>query len=371
MGNTAAVVVTTSSDSDAGDGLPADAKLLQEFVKLYGQPLAKVPDGDLSFADFAAMFSPPAAEAKPSNSCFGYAAHDKSSGLVPYTFDRAAHEIVGIVTEVGEGVTKFKPGDRAGVGCMVGSCGSCEFCTPERGEQQFCKGQVLTYNSKLPHGTVTKGGYSTFIVVQECFVLRVPNNLPLDATAPLRCAGITTYSPLRHFGLDKPGMRVGVVGLGGLGHMAVKIGKGLGLHVTVIFTSEAKREEAVKHLGADAFIAAAGSLDGIIDTVSAKHDLAALVGLLRVDGRLVLVGVPEVPLDLPSAALIFKRAMVSGSLIGGIKQTQEMLDFCGEKGITASIEKIPIDYVNTAYERMLRSDVRYRFVIDIQGSLVL
>eukprot|EP00198_Chlamydomonas_reinhardtii_P003834 XP_001693170.1 predicted protein [Chlamydomonas reinhardtii] len=362
------------------------------------------------------MFSRPAVDGKPATSCIGYAAHDNAGVLVPMTFDRAApgpsdvriqithcgichsdlhmvknewnnaiypmvpgHEIVGIVTEVGEGVTKFKPGDRAGVGCMVDSCGSCEFCKAECGEQQFCKGQVLTYSSKLPDGTVTKGGYSDFIVVKESFVLRIPDSLPLDATAPLLCAGITTYSPLRHFGLDKPGMRLGVVGLGGLGHMAVKIGKGLGLHVTVISTSEAKREEAVKHLGADAFIvskdsgqmqAAAGSLDGIIDTVSAKHDLAAMVALLRVDGRLVLVGVPEVPLDLPSAALIFKRAMVSGSLIGGIKQTQEMLDFCGEKGITASIEKIPIDYVNTAYERMLRSDVRYRFVIDIQGSLV-
>ncbi|KAG2425872.1 hypothetical protein HYH02_014936 [Chlamydomonas schloesseri] len=393
----------------ADDLQAVDPQLLQEYVKLYGQPAAKLPaDGEISFADFAAIFTQPtsAGSNTPATSCIGYAAQETSGILAPYSFDRRAvgpgdvriqithcgichsdlhmvknewgnslypmvpgHEIVGIVTEVGKGVTKFKPGDRAGVGCMVDSCRTCDYCKPDRSEEQFCKGQLLTYSSKLPDGTVTMGGYSTFIVVREAFTLRLPDNLPLDATAPLLCAGITVYSPMKHFGLDKPGMRLGVVGLGGLGHMAVKIGKGLGLHVTVISTSEAKREEAIKVLGADDFIVskdaeqmkdAASSLDGIIDTVSAKHDLAALVGLLRVDGRLVLVGVPEQPLDLPSAALIFKRVMVSGSLIGGIRQTQEMLDFCGEKGITASIEKIPIDYINTAYERMLRSDVRYR-----------
>ncbi|KAG2425878.1 hypothetical protein HYH02_014941 [Chlamydomonas schloesseri] len=394
----------------------ADSQVLSEYIKLYGQPSASVPEGEISFADFAAMFSRQPLGAKATNNnCIGYAAQDKSGVLAPYSFDRRAvgpgdvriqithagichsdlhqvkdewggsvfpmvpgHEIVGIVTEVGEGVTKFKPGDRAGVGCMVDSCRTCDTCT--RSEEQFCPKCVYTYNSKHPDGTLAQGGYSSHIVVQEAFTLRLPDNLPLDATAPLLCAGITVYSPMKHFGLDKPGMRLGVVGLGGLGHMAVKIGKGLGLHVTVISTSEAKREEAIKVLGADDFIvskdaeqmkAATSSLHGIIDTVSAKHDVSALVNLLKVDGKLVMVGVPEVPLDLPVMAIVFKRALISGSLIGGIRQTQEMLNFCGEKGITASIEKIPIDYVNTAYERMLRSDVRYRFVIDVQGSLVL
>ncbi|PNW85730.1 hypothetical protein CHLRE_03g207800v5 [Chlamydomonas reinhardtii] len=392
-----------------------DPEVLSQYIKLYGQPSASVPQGEITFAEFAAMFSRPAGGDKPANNCVGYAALDKSGVLAPYSFDRRpvgpgdvriqithagichsdlhqvkdewggsvfpmvpGHEIVGIVTEVGEGVTKFKPGDRAGVGCMVDSCRTCDTC--QRSEEQFCPKCVYTYNSKHHDGTLAQGGYSSHIVVQESFTLRLPDNLPLDATAPLLCAGITVYSPMKHFGLDKPGMRLGVVGLGGLGHMAVKIGKGLGLHVTVISTSEAKREEAVKVLGADEFIvskdaeamkAAAGSMHGIIDTVSAKHDVGALVNLLKVDGKLVMVGVPEVPLDLPVMAIVFKRAMVSGSLIGGIKQTQEMLDFCGEKGITASIEKIPIDYVNTAYERVLRSDVRYRFVIDVQGSLIL
>ncbi|KXZ45224.1 hypothetical protein GPECTOR_57g514 [Gonium pectorale] len=398
-------------------GGEADAQTLSEYAKEYGQPSKAVAEGEITFADFAAMFSRPASAREPAGTdCVGWAARDKSGVMAPFGFNRRpvgpkdvriqichvgichsdlhqakndwgsslypmvpGHEIVGIVTEVGAEVTSFKPGDRAGVGCMVDSCGSCELCAPERSEQQFCPKVVLTYNAVHPDGSVTQGGYSSHIVVTEAFVLRIPDALPLDASAPLLCAGITTYSPLKHFGLDKPGMRLGVVGLGGLGHMAVKLAKGMGLHVTVISTSESKREEATKVLGADAFLvskdpealkSAANSLHGIIDTVSAKHDLAALIGLLKLDGKLVLVGVPEVPLDLPSAAVIFKRATVSGSLIGGIKQTQEMLDFCAEKGIASTIEKIPIDYVNKSYERMAKSDVRYRFVIDIQGSLV-
>ncbi|GLC47085.1 Cinnamyl alcohol dehydrogenase 8 [Pleodorina starrii] len=394
-----------------------NAEALQEYVKLYGEPSKAVADGEISFADFAGMFSKPAtARSDPPTNCIGYAARDKTGVLSPFTFDRRpvgpkdvriqithagichsdlhqikdewggslfpmvpGHEIVGIVTEVGSEVTSFKPGDRAGVGCMVDSCGACDMCKAPRCEEQFCSKCVYTYNCMQPDGTIAQGGYSSHIVVTEKFVLRLPENLPLEVTAPLLCAGITVYSPMKHFGLDKPGMKLGVVGLGGLGHMAVKIAKGMGLHVTVISTSESKKEEALNVLKADEFLvskdeaavkAAFGSLHGIIDTVSAQHDLAPLVGLLQVDGKLVLVGVPDKPLQLPNAAIVFKRATVGGSLIGGIRQTQEMLDFCGQHGIGASIEKIPIDYVNTAYERMLRSDVRYRFVIDIQGSLI-
>ncbi|EFJ41249.1 hypothetical protein VOLCADRAFT_107767 [Volvox carteri f. nagariensis] len=395
----------------------ANAEALQEYIKLYGEPSKAAAEGEISFGDFAALFAKPATQrSEPPTNCIGYAAHDKSGILSPFPFDRRTvgptdvriqithagichsdlhqvknewggsiypmvpgHEIVGIVTEVGSEVTKFKPGDRAGVGCMVDSCGSCEMCAEPRGEEQFCRRCVYTYNCIQPDGTIAQGGYSSHIVVTEKFVLRLPDNLSLEETAPLLCAGITVYSPMKHFGLDKPGQKLGVVGLGGLGHMAVKIAKGLGLHVTVISTSLKKKEEALTVLGADEFVvssdaeamkSAIGSLDGVIDTVSAKHDLNALVGLLKLDGKLVLVGVPDAPLEMPSMALIFKRATVSGSLIGGIKETQEMLDFCGEKGIGATIEKIPIDYVNTAYERMLKSDVRYRFVIDIQGSLI-
>ncbi|GIL74895.1 hypothetical protein Vretimale_2519 [Volvox reticuliferus] len=395
----------------------ADPEVLQEYTKLYGETAKTISNDEISFAEFAALFSKSATcriEA-PAN-CIGYAARDKSGVLSPFTFDRRpvgptdvriqithagichsdlhqvknewggsiypmvpGHEIVGIVTEVGSAVSKFKPGDRAGVGCMVDSCGTCDMCAEPRGEEQFCKRCVYTYNSRYPDGTIAQGGYSTHIIVTENFVLRLSESLPLDVTAPLLCAGITVYSPMKHYGLDKPGMKLGVVGLGGLGHMAVKIAKGMGMHVTVISTSLKKKDEALTVLKADEFVvssdteamaAAAGSLDGIIDTVSAKHDLVALVGMLKVDGKMVLVGVPDVPLELPSAALIFKRATLGGSIIGGIKQTQEMLDFCAEKGIGASIEKIPIEYVNTAYERMMRSDVRYRFVIDIQGSLI-
>ncbi|KAG2483503.1 hypothetical protein HYH03_017613 [Edaphochlamys debaryana] len=402
-------------------GEEIDASLLAEYVKLYGSDPAKQPNGEMSFSEFASLFAKPASSrgasaSDPATNCLGWAAKEAGKPLEPFAFDRRpvgphdiriqiafagichsdvhqardewggslfpmvpGHEIAGIVTEVGSEVTAFAPGDRAGVGCMVDSCRACSFCAPPRCEEQFCAKCVYTYNSKHADGSLAHGGYSTHLVVRDCFALRLPSNLPLDETAPLMCAGITVYSPMKTFGLDKPGMKIGVVGLGGLGHMAVKLGKGLGLHVTVISTSPGKKEEAIKVLGADAFIvskneeemkALANSLDGIIDTVSAQHDLGALVGLLKVDGKLVLVGVPDKPMALPQAAIIFKRCTIAGSLIGSIQQTQEMLDLCGEKGIGSMVERIPIEKVNEAYERMIKSDVRYRFVIDIQGSLI-
>jgi cinnamyl-alcohol dehydrogenase len=289
------------------------------------------------------------------------------------------HEITGIVTEVGANVKNFKVGDRAGVGCMVDSCRDCPQCKADA--EQFCDGPcTFTYNSPEP-GTdaTTKGGYSSHLVVNADFALHVPDNISLAGAAPLLCAGITVYSPLRHYGLDKPGMKLGVIGLGGLGHMAVKIGKAMGLEVTVLSTSEKKREEATSRLGADHFVVSkdkeqmgkiANSLDGIIDTVSANHPLPDYLALLKLDGKLVTVGVPPEPLQLPTSALIFGRKLVGGSLIGGIKETQEMLDFCGKHNITSDIEEIPASYLNEAMQRMLKSDVHYRFVIDVQGSMI-
>eukprot|EP00891_Asterochloris_glomerata_P005343 jgi/Astpho2/5343/Aster-05893 len=287
------------------------------------------------------------------------------------------HEIVGIVTEVGPKVKSLKPGDRVGVGCFVESCMKCDRCKKQ--EENYCPKCVLTYNAKDYHGDVTYGGYSTHLVVPEHYALRVPKNLDLAGCAPLLCAGITTYSPLMYYGLNKPGMKLGVIGLGGLGHMAVKFGKALGLEVTVLSTSAHKKEEAIKTLKADHFIvskdqeqmkAAANSLDGIIDTVAVKHPLADYLNLLKVDGTIVIVGAAAEPLDLPPFAIISKRLKIGGSMIGGIKETQEMLDFCGKHNITCEIEKIPMDYVNTALERLIKNDVHYRFVLDIQGSLI-
>ncbi|CAH2068910.1 unnamed protein product [Thlaspi arvense] len=271
------------------------------------------------------------------------------------------HEIVGVVTEVGGKVQKSKVGDRVGVGCLVGSCHSCENCANDL--ENYCPKVIPTYNGTYHDGTPTHGGYSDIMVCDESFVIRIPENLPLDACAPLLCAGITTYSPLRYFGLDKPGMHVGVVGLGGLGHAAVKFAKAFGVKVTVISTSPNKKKEATERLGADSFLlsrdpdqmqAAMGTMDGIIDTVSAPHPLLPLIGLLKSHGKLVLVGVPEKPLELPH---------------WGIKETQEMIDFAAQHNITADIELIPMDYVNTAMERLVKADVRYRFVIDIGNTL--
>lgn len=281
------------------------------------------------------------------------------------------HEIVGRVTEVGSAVTKYKPGDLAVIGCMVDSDGLCPQC--KAGFEQFCQDVIFTYNSPDKHlGGVTYGGYSNSIVVDERFVLRVPPNLDLAGTAPLLCAGITTYSPLRHWGVSK-GKKVGVVGLGGLGHMGVKFAHSFGAHVVVFTTSPDKTEDALR-LGADEVVVSrnademqkhAGSFDFILDTVSAKHDINAYLNLLRPDGNITLVGAPEKPLDVAAFSLIMGRRSLSGSNIGGIAETQEMLDFCGEHSITADVEVIPIQKVNEAYERLLKSDVKYRFVIDM------
>lgn len=281
------------------------------------------------------------------------------------------HEIVGTVVKTGDKVERWKIGDTVGVGCFVDSCRECEAC--REGEEQFCeKGMTPTYNGRERDGqTPTYGGYSTRITVDEKYVLRIPRGMPLERAAPLLCAGITTYSPLRRFGV-KTGDSVAVVGLGGLGHMGVKIAKAMGAKVTVLSHSPAKRDDALK-LGADDFIATreanvfkenAGRFDFILDTISATHDYNAYLNLLRRDGAMVLVGLPD-PTPLSAAPLVMKRRTLSGSLIGGIRETQEMLDFCAAHGVAADVEMIPIQSINEAYERMLRSDVHYRFVIDL------
>ncbi len=281
------------------------------------------------------------------------------------------HEIVGRVTKVGSAVSKFKPGDLAAVGCMVDSDHTCPEC--RAGLEQFCPNMTLTFNSPDKHlGGVTYGGYSDSIVVDQHFVLRVPSNLNLAGAAPLLCAGITTYSPMRHWQVGK-GKKVGVVGLGGLGHMAVKIAHALGAHVIVFTTSPKKKEDALR-LGADEIIVSrnademqkhAESFDFILDTVSADHDINAYINLLRRDGNLTLVGAPPKPLAVAAFGLIPRRRSLSGSNIGGIVETQQMLDFCGKHNITAEVEVIPIQKVNEAYDRMLKSDVKYRFSIDM------
>ncbi len=338
-----------------------------------------------------------------------YAAHDAASPLVPHTIERRSpgpndieidirycgvchsdlhqarnewqgttypcvpgHEIVGLVTRVGTDVRGFKPGDRAAVGCMVDSCRTCGNC--QDGEEQYCdQGPIWTYNSPDKHsGGMTYGGYSQRVVVDQTFVLRLPGNLDLAASAPLLCAGITTWSPLRHWGVG-PGQKVGIVGLGGLGHMGLKFAAALGAEVVLFTTSPGKAEDA-RRLGASEVIvtrdpaamdAHRNSFDFILDTVSAPHDLNAFLGQLRRDGTLTLVGVPPEPAPVAATSLIFGRHQLAGSLIGGIRETQEMLDFCGEHDITSDIELIPMAAINEAYERMLKSDVKYRFVIDM------
>ena len=281
------------------------------------------------------------------------------------------HEMVGRVTSVGSAVTRYKPGDLAAVGCMVDSDGTCVRC--QAGLEQFCPNLTLTYGSPDKHlGGITHGGYSDSIVVDERFVLRVPSNLDLAGAAPLLCAGITTYSPMRHWGITK-GKKVGVVGLGGLGHMGVKFARAFGAHVVAFTTSPGKTEDALR-LGADEVVVSrnademqkhAGSFDFILDTVSADHDINACLNLLSLDGNITLVGAPPQPLAVSAFGLIMGRHSLSGSNIGGIPETQEMLDFCGEHDITADVEVIPIQQVNEAYERLLRSDVKYRFSIDM------
>ncbi|MCK3780391.1 NAD(P)-dependent alcohol dehydrogenase [Ensifer sesbaniae] len=338
----------------------------------------------------------------------GYAATDASKPLTPFTFERReprdddvvieikycgvchsdihqarnewgnsvfpmvpGHEIVGIVTAVGSKVTKFKVGDRAGVGCFVDSCTTC--ATRDVDLEHYMPGLIVTYNGVEADGkTPTQGGYSDSIVVKEGYVLSIPENLPLDAAAPLLCAGITLYSPLRHWKAG-PGKKVAIVGMGGLGHMGVKLAHAMGADVTVLSQTLSKKEDGLK-LGADhyyatndpeTFKALAGTFDLIICTVAAEIDWNAYVNLLKVDGDFVLVGIPENAVPVHAFSLVPARRSISGSMIGSIKETQEMLDFCGEHGIVSEIETIRIQQINEAYERVIKSDVRYRFVIDM------
>jgi uncharacterized zinc-type alcohol dehydrogenase-like protein len=294
------------------------------------------------------------------------------SGVMPTVYPCVpGHEIVGRVTKVGSAVKKFKVGDAAAVGCMVDSDGTCPEC--KAGLEQFCPNMTLTYNFPDKHtGGVTYGGYSDSIVVDERFVLRVPENLDLAGAAPLQCAGITTYSPMRHWDVKK-GKKVGVVGLGGLGHMAVKFSHALGAHTVVFTTSPGKKDDALR-LGADEVVLSkdanemakqVGSFDLILDAVAATHDIDAYINLLARDGNLTMVGAPDQPLPVNVFGLLFKRRSFSGSLIGGIAETQEMLDFCGDHNITSDVEVIPIQKVNEAYERLVKADVKYRFSIDM------
>ncbi|CAK9137333.1 unnamed protein product [Ilex paraguariensis] len=344
---------------------------------------------------------------------FGWAARDHSGVLFPFKFSRRAigdedvrfkvlysgichsdlhfiknelgvsqyplvpgHEIVGVVTEVGSNVQKFMVGDKVGVGCLVDACHSCDNCADNL--ENYCPRLVLTYNSTYYDGTITYGGFSDTMVADEHFVVLMPDSLPLAASAPLLCAGITVYSPLKYFGLDKPGIHVGVVGLGGLGHVAVKFAKAFGAKVTVISTSSHKKNDAIDHLGADSFLfsrdqeqmkAAMGTMDGIIDTIPAIHPLQPLIGLLKSHSILVLLGLPDKPLELPVFPLLLGRKIVAGSYIGNLKETQEMINFAANHNITADIEVITMDYVNTAMKRLAKGDVKYRFVIDVGNTL--
>ena len=299
-------------------------------------------------------------------------ARNEWSGLMPTVYPCVpGHEIVGRVSKVGSAVTSFKPGDLAAVGCMVDSDRTCPDC--QAGLEQFCPNLTLTYNFPDKHtGGVTYGGYSDSIVVKDHFVLRVPGNLDLAGTAPLLCAGITTYSPMHHWGVTK-GKKVGVVGLGGLGHMGVKFAHALGAHTVVFTTSPGKKDDALR-LGADEVVISrdanemakhAGSFDFILDAVAAEHDINTYINMLTRDGNLTMVGAPANPLAVGVFGLIFKRRSFSGSLIGGIAETQEMLDFCSQHNITSDVEVIPIQKLDEAYQRLAKSDVKYRFSIDM------
>ncbi|KAJ9546169.1 hypothetical protein OSB04_025876 [Centaurea solstitialis] len=286
------------------------------------------------------------------------------------------HEITGVITEVGSNVKGFKIGDKVGVGCLAASCLKCEFCRGS--EENYCDKVQFTYNGIFWDGSITYGGYSEMLVADHRYVLHIPENLPMDATAPLLCAGITVYSPMIDNNLHKLiEKRVGIVGLGGLGHVAIKFAKAFGHHVTVISTSPKKEQEARKLLGADDFIVSTDpkqmqskmrTLDFILDTVAAQHSLGPILELLKVKGTLVLVGAPDKPIELPSFPMIFGKRVVKGSMIGGVKETQEMLNFCGEHNITCDIETVTSDKINEALTRLANNDVKYRFVIDIAGK---
>ncbi|KAJ9675088.1 hypothetical protein PVL29_024153 [Vitis rotundifolia] len=286
------------------------------------------------------------------------------------------HEITGVVTKVGTNVTRFKTGDRVGVGCLAASCLECEFC--KSSQENYCDQIQFTYNGIFWDGSITYGGYSRMLVADQRYVVRVPENLPMDAVAPMLCAGITVYSPMKDTKmLESPGKKLGIIGLGGLGHVAVKFAKAFGLHVTIISTSPSKEKEAKERLGADHFIvstdpkqmqAGKRSLDFLLDTVSANHSLGHYLELLKVNGTMVIVGAPEKPMELPSFPLIFGKRTVKGSMTGGMNETQEMMDVCGKHNITCDIEVVKPDQINEALERLANNDVRYRFVIDIAGQ---
>ncbi|XP_047340569.1 probable mannitol dehydrogenase [Impatiens glandulifera] len=284
------------------------------------------------------------------------------------------HEIVGIVTEVGVNVTKVKIGDNVGVGSMVDSCLSCPNCN--QGQENYCLGRTSTYNSRMTNPDPTYGGFSNIMVVKEHFIIKIPDALPLKNCAPLLCAGIAAYSPLRFAGLDQPGMKIGVVGLGGIGHFAVKFAKAMGAHVTVFSNSPAKIGDAVERFGVDNFIITDdlrpdifGTLDGIIDTIPCRHNVSPFISSLKPCGVLVFLGKMKGNLELDAFSMLQGRKIITSSFIGGMMETQEMIDFAAEHGVMADIELIPIDYVNEAMKRLAKGDVRYRFVIDIGNSL--
>nr|UQB59828.1 CAD-1 [Fagopyrum tataricum] len=285
------------------------------------------------------------------------------------------HEVVGEVLEVGSGVTKFKVGDRVGVGILVGSCGSCHPCTTE--EEQYCNKKIWNYNDVYTDGLPTQGGFSSAVVVNQKFVVRIPEGMDAEQAAPLLCAGVTVYSPLKHFGLNKTGVRGGILGLGGVGHMGVLIAKAMGHHIVVISSSDKKKSEALQHLGADEYVVSSdveqmqkieGSLDYIIDTVPVGHPLEPYLSLLKLNGKLVLTGVIATPLQFISPVVMLQRRSITGSFVGSMKETEEMLEFCKAKGVTSQIEVVKMDYINTAFHRLEKNDVRYRFVVDVAGS---
>lgn len=293
-----------------------------------------------------------------------------SSGAPP-----CRHEVVGEVVEVGSQVTKFRPGDVVGSGAIVGCCRSCGAC--KANVEQYCNQRIWSYNDVYLDGKPTHGGFSSAMVVDQKFVVRIPENMALEQAAPLLCAGVTVYSPLRHFGLTTPGLRGGILGLGGVGHMGVKIAKAMGHHITVVSSSDKKRAEAMEHLGADAYIvssdpeqmaAAAETLDYIIDTVPVYHPMEPYLSLLKLDGKIILNGVINEPLKFLTPLLMLGRKSITGSFVGSMEETQEMLDFCEKKGVTSMIEVVKMDYINEALARLENNDVRYRFVVDVAGS---
>ncbi|WCJ17771.1 cinnamyl alcohol dehydrogenase 5 [Euphorbia peplus] len=285
------------------------------------------------------------------------------------------HEVVGEVVEVGSDVAKFKVGDVVGVGLLVGCCRSCSPCNADI--EQYCSKKIWSYNDVYTDGRPTQGGFAQSMVVDQKFVVKIPEGMDPEQAAPLLCAGVTIYSPLSHFGLKKSGLRGGILGLGGVGHMGVKIAKAMGHHVTVISSSDKKRQEALEELGADDYLVssdsvkmqeAAESLDYVIDTVPVVHPIAPYLSLLKLDGKLILLGVINAPLEFLTPMVMLGRKSITGSFIGSMTETEEMLEFCKEKGLTSTIEVVKMDYVNKAFERLEKNDVRYRFVVDVAGS---